>query len=62
MCGVLQYKTIFRNLDVSESTLTIVLPNPDMPCLPNNVDPDQLASEEANCSGSAMFVMKSLYP
>ena len=29
----------------------------DMP-LANNVDPDQLASEEANRSGSALFVIK----
>ena len=26
--------------------------------LANNVDPDQLASEEANWSGSALFVIK----
>ena len=29
-----------------------------VPCLPNSVDPDQLASEEANWSGSALFVIK----
>ena len=29
-----------------------------MPILANNVDPDQLASEEANLSGSALFVIK----
>ena len=29
-----------------------------MPCFANIVDPDQLASEEANWSGSAMFVIK----
>ena len=29
-----------------------------MPCLANSVDPDQLASEEANWSGSALFVIK----
>ena len=34
-----------------------------MPCFANSVDPDQLASEEANWSGSALFVIKyvSLY-
>ena len=26
------------------------------PVLANSVDPDQLASEEANCSGSALFL------
>ena len=28
------------------------------PVLSNSVDPDQLASEEANWSGSALFVIK----
>ena len=28
--------------------LTLVLLNPDIPCFANSVDPDQLASEEAN--------------
>ena len=30
------------------------------PVLANSVDPDQLASEEANWSGSALFVIKSV--
>ena len=34
--------------------LTLVLLNPDT----NSVDPDQLASEEANWSGSALFVIE----
>ena len=36
------------------------LAEPDMPCLSkqNSVNPDQLASEEANWSGSALFVNK----
>ena len=38
--------------------LTLVLLNPDIPCLCNSVDPDQLASEEANSSGSALFAIK----
>ena len=44
-------------------SLTFVLLNPDIPCL-CSVDPDQLASEEANWSseanwsGSALFVIK----
>ena len=38
--------------------LTLVLLNPDMSCFTNTVDPDQLASEEANWSGSALFAMK----
>ena len=29
-------------------TITLVLLNPDIPCFANSVDPDQLASEEAN--------------
>ena len=31
------------------------------PVLANSVDPDQLASEEANWSGSALFVIKYMY-
>ena len=38
--------------------LTIVLLKLDIPCLANSVDPDQLASEEANWSGSAQFAIK----
>ena len=34
--------------------LTLVLLNPDIPAF-NRVDPDQLASEEANWSGSTLF-------
>ena len=49
-------------LDMSNSgsvnLLTLVLLNPDIPCFANSVDPDQLASEEANWSGSALFAMK----
>ena len=30
----------------------------DIPCNSNSVDPDQLASEEANWSGSALFVIQ----
>ena len=37
--------------------LTLVLLNPDIPFV-NSVDPDQLASEEANWSGYALFVIK----
>ena len=39
--------------------LTLVLLNPDIcPAFANSVDPDQLASEEANWSGSTLFVIK----
>ena len=39
--------------------LTPVLLNPDIPAaFANSVDPDQLASEEANWSGSALFAIK----
>ena len=30
------------------------------PVLANSVDPDQLASEEANWSGSALFVIQNM--
>ena len=38
--------------------LTLVLLNPDILFFANSVDPDQLASEEANWSGSALFAIK----
>ena len=38
--------------------LTLLLLNTTCPVLANNVDPDQLASSEANWSGSALFVIK----
>ena len=37
-------------------TWTLVLLNPDMP-FANSVDPDQLATSEANWSGSALFAI-----
>ena len=46
------------------TVLPLVLPlnllslNTTCPALANSVDPDQLASEEANWSGSAPFVIK----
>ena len=38
--------------------LTLLLLNTSCPVLANSVDPDQLASEETNWSGSALFVIK----
>ena len=38
--------------------LTLVLVNPDIPTFANSVEPDQLASEEANSSGSALFAIQ----
>ena len=38
--------------------LTLPLLNTSCPVLANSVDPDQLASKEANWSGSALFVIK----
>ena len=45
------------NVNNMHIILTLVLLNPDIPCL-YSVDPDQLASEEANWSGSALFAIK----
>ena len=42
----------------SLSSLTLVLLNWDISCFANSADPDQLASEEANWSGSALFAIK----
>ena len=38
--------------------LTLVLLNPALPLFADSVDPDQLAFEEINSSGSALFVKK----
>ena len=38
--------------------LTLLLLNTTCPVLANSVDPDELVSEEANWSGSALFVIK----
>ena len=38
--------------------LTLLLQSMTYRVLANSVDPDQLASEEANWSGSALFVIK----
>ena len=48
----------------SLSLLTLLLLNMTCPVLANSVDPDQLASEEANWSGSALFAIKyeNFYP
>ena len=43
---------------LSKPPSTLVLLNPDIPCFANSVDPDQLASEEANWSGSAQFAIQ----
>ena len=40
-----------------KKNLTILLLNMTSAVLANSVDPDQLASEEANWSGSALFVI-----
>ena len=38
--------------------LTLVLLNPICPAFANSIDLDQLASEEVNWSGSALFIIK----
>ena len=38
--------------------LTLLLLSTTCPALANSVDPDQLASSEANWSGSALFVIQ----
>ena len=42
----------------SQSELTLLLLNMTCPALANRADPDQLASEEANLSGSALFAIQ----
>ena len=43
-----------------ELKIKFLLLNTNCPVLANSVDPDQLASEEANWSGSALFVIKNV--
>ena len=47
--------------DPLNTTLTLLLLNTTIPVLANSVDPDQLVSEEANWSGSALFVIKFMH-
>ena len=44
-------------LQTIDFKLTLVLLNRMYPAFATSVDPDQLASEEANWSGSALFVL-----
>ena len=60
-CSKLQYDIlvqIFLMTSESSFILTLLLLNTTCPVLANSVDPDQLASEEANWSVSALFVIK----
>ena len=45
---------------VYNENLTLVLLSRDIPCFANSVDSDQLASSEANWSGSALFAINYL--
>ena len=60
MLSVLSVHGTFFFLTKKQWYLILVLLNPDISCLANITDQDQLASEEANCSGSALFVIKNV--
>ena len=47
-----------ENIEIFLNRLTLLLLNTTCPVLANSVDPNQMASEEANWSGSALFVIK----
>ena len=47
-----------KSLPYAYLFLTLVLLNLDIPTFANSVGPDQLASEEAYWSGSALFAIK----
>ena len=47
-----------KTMYISTTFLTLLMLITTCPVLANSVDPDQLASEEANWSGSALFVIK----
>ena len=55
--GYLQKVIKGVNWLLSPIELTLLLLNMTCPVLANSVDPDQLASEEANWSGSSLFVI-----
>ena len=57
--GISALLIIFISVFTTENKiLTLLLLNTSCLVLANSVDPDQLASEEANWSGSALFVIK----
>ena len=51
-------ETLIRLQHRQGEFLTLLWLNTTCPILENSVDPDQLASEEAYWSGSALFVIK----
>ena len=56
---VLQFNVLSScTVKVTTWGLILLLLNTTWPVLANSVDPDQLASKEANWSGSALFVIK----
>ena len=58
-CQVLfSLKNICHLVLLTLNPLTLLMLNMTCPVLANSVDPDQLASEEANWSESALFVIK----
>ena len=61
---VFQYMYFSKNILVHVLWLTLVLLNPDIPCLCKQCRSDLLASEEANWFGSALFAIinVNLYP
>ena len=57
-CTNVVYVYMFVKVIQIKICLTLLLLNTPCTVLANSVDPDQLASEEANWSGSALFVIK----
>ena len=50
-------KLVIILLEAIQLMLNLPLLNTTCPVLANSIDPYQMASEEANCSGSALFVI-----
>ena len=57
-CVILEPPLRWYWSDAQSVYLTLLLLNTTCPVLANSVDPDQVASEEANWSGSALFAIK----
>ena len=60
--GIYNKKKVVANFRIDQQfqILILLLLNTTCPVLVNSVDSDQLASEEANWSGSALFTIKYL--
>ena len=60
VCAYTNCHSVLNMSTCSKMDLARLLLNTTCPVLANSVEPDQLASEEANWSGSTLFVIKNV--